>query len=137
MRLFVLPLIALGVLPQGNRPTVRVTTSYSLIGGASVDTAGATRDFSAALGSESLVRVLPALPRRVTKEANIEAAEFGVMLSIGGAPSRYRVVVRVIDVKSARERMSESAQTASADSIPIIARELARRTARTLAGKAP
>jgi hypothetical protein len=137
MRLFALPLIALAVLPQGNRPTVRVTTSYSLIGGATVDTAAATRDFISGLGGESLVRVLPSLPRRLAKDAPVEAAEFGLMLSITGAPSRYRVVVRAIDVKTARERMNESGQTASADSIPLIARELARRTARTLAGRAP
>lgn len=137
MRLLALPLIALVALPQGSRPSVRVTTSYSLIGGAALDTAAATRAFVAGLGSESLVRVLPALPRRPSKDAPVEAAELGVMLSITGAPSRYRIVVRAIDVKTARERMNESGQTASADSIPIIARELARRTARTLAGKAP
>jgi hypothetical protein len=137
MRLLALPLIALVVLPQGTRPSVRVTTSYSLVGGATVDTAAATRDFVSGLGGESLVRVLPSLPRRLSKDAQVEPAEFGLMLSITGAPSRYRIVVRAIDVKSTRERMNETAQTASADSIPIIARELARRTARTLAGKAP
>jgi hypothetical protein len=121
------------LLPQGNRPTVRVTTSYSVGGGAGVDTAAATKDFLAGLGAESLVRVLPALPARQQSGADrVEPAEYGVMLSIMGNASAIRVQARAVNVKNGSSRITETARTSSPDSIPIILRDVGRAVARGL-----
>jgi hypothetical protein len=134
MRRIALAALSLVVaLPQGTRPTVRVTTSYSMTGGGAVDTAAATKDFVSGLGTESLIRVLPPLPRRTQGgDTKIEAAEYGVMLSIMGGGSSIRLQVRAINVKTGAAQLTESAQTASPDSIPIIVRELGRAVARGL-----